>query len=244
VASPPDPHDSLIDDFPGALSAVCDGDGWVTVKHPDRTAEAHCPVCTESHLIEAIRQFIPPRFRAPFQLDPQILTWAFTSPGRAKKSGLMLNGPVGTGKTHAAWLATAEWCAATGTYPWPGSVIFQRVTDLLDAFRPQDDRTQVRVRDCQAADLLVLDDLGAEKPSEWAAERLYMIIDERYVSCRPLIVTTNYPESRLAARLSGLPDGAPGRSVAEGPGSRIASRLAEMCAVVPMKGADRRMGAA
>jgi DNA replication protein DnaC len=248
VTKPPNPHDNLTAAFPGALGAACDGDGWVTVTYPDRAAEARCPVCSEAFLIEAIREFLPPRFCAPMPLPPPVMDWArrggIPGPQDGRKTGLMINGPVGTGKTHAAWLATAEWCASTGTWPRTGNVIVLRVTDLLDALRPQDDRTQVRVRDCQAADLLVLDDLGAEKPSEWAAERLYMIVDHRYVNCMPLIVTTNYPESRLAARLSGLPDGAPGQAVAGGPGTRIASRLAEMCTTVPMKGRDRRMGAA
>jgi DNA replication protein DnaC len=249
VATPPDPHDNLTAAFPGALDATCDGTGWVTVRYPDRPAEARCPACNETFLIEAIREFLPPRFCGPLPLPPLVMAWArhggrSPEPGEGKKTGLLINGPVGTGKTHAAWLAAAEWCASTGTWPRPGNVIFLRVTDLLDALRPQDDRAPVRVRDCQEADLLVLDDLGAEKPSEWAAERLYMIIDERYVNCLPLIVTTNYPEARLAARLSGLPDNAGGQAVAQGPGTRIASRLAEMCTTVPMKGRDRRMGAA
>ena len=243
MATPPNPHDNLAAGFPGALDVACDGDGWVTVRYPDRVAENRCPVCEEAALIEAIRDFLPPRFRAPLSLPPQVLAWAHTAGADAVKAGLLINGPVGTGKTHAAWLAAAEWCAATGTWPRPGNVIVQRVTDLLDALRPQDDRTLVRVRDCQSADLLVLDDIGAEKPSEWAAERLYMIVDHRYVHCLPLIVTTNYPESRLAARLSGLPDNA-GARAPEGPGLRIASRLAEMCTTVPMKGPDRRLGAA
>jgi DNA replication protein DnaC len=245
VAGPPlDPHDNLTAGYSGAIAATCDGDGWVTVKFPARQAEARCPVCSETRLIEAIREFLPRRFHAPLPMPPEVLTWSHTADAGVAKAGLMINGPVGTGKTHRAYLAAAEWCASTGTLPRPGNVMFLRVTDLLDALRPQDDVALIRVRDCQTADLLVLDDLGAEKPSEWAAERLYMIVDHRYVNCLPLIVTTNYPEGRLAARLSGLPDNAARRSVAEGPGSRIASRLAEMCTVVPMDGDDRRTGAA
>ena len=96
------------------------------------------------------------------------------------------------------------------------------MTDLLDDLRPGDFSRQ-RVRDCQKASLLVIDDIGAEKASEWTAERLYTIIDHRYANCLPLIVTSNLPPSKLA----------------EQTGERSASRLAEMCEVVAMTGTDR-----
>ena len=101
------------------------------------------------------------------------------------------------------------------------------MTDLLDDLRPGDDARQ-RVRDCQNARLLVIDDVGAEKASEWTQERLYSVIDHRYANCLPLIVTSNLPPAKLA----------------EQTGDRAASRLAEMCKVVAMTGTDRRRPAA
>ena len=58
------------------------------------------------------------------------------------------------------------------------------MTDLLDDLRPGDDSRQ-RVRDCQNCKLLILDDIGAEKASEWTQERLYSVIDHRYANCLP-----------------------------------------------------------
>ena len=159
------------------------------------------------------------------------------SAGR-EAQGLYLAGPVGTGKTHAAWMAVHQWCLKTGTVPRVRprehafgisrpNVIFTRMTDLLDDLRPGDDSRQ-RVRDCQNAKLLVIDDVGAEKASEWTQERLYTIIDHRYAGCLPLLVTGNLPPSKLA----------------EQTGERSASRLAEMCEVAAMTGTDRRRAAA
>ena len=86
------------------------------------------------------------------------------------------------------------------------------------------------MRECKDTRLLVIDDLGAERPTPWTAERLDIIVDHRYVHSRPLIVTSNVPTPRLAARLSGELDDAPGGDGKTG--IRIVSRLAEMCDVV------------
>ena len=232
----PRTHDDLRAAFPGAVSAECDGHGWVNVQldGEDGIRSARCPACDHDRVVAAISSFIPPRFREPIGIPAEIRDWA--AQGRGAE-GLYLAGPVGTGKTHAAWRALALWCEVTGTHPRgegitpydrrsKPTVIFTRMTDLLDDLRPGDDARQ-RVRDCQETGLLVLDDLGAEKASEWTQERLYSVIDHRYSACLPLIVTGNLPPGKLA----------------EQTGDRVASRRAEMCQVVPMTGSDRRRAA-
>lgn len=217
-------HADLLRFFPGATSAACNGDGrWATVTSADgRRTQAQCPGCWHERMSAAILDFTPPRFRAPVTLPPAVVTWAMRG---TSAQGLYLAGQVGTGKTHTAWAAVAAWCAQTGTFPAaaPG-VIFTRMTDLLDDLRPGEDSRQ-RVRQCQHAALLVIDDLGAEKASDWTQERLYSIVDERYVRCLPLIVTGNLPPKPLAVQA----------------GERTVSRLAEMCGEpVDMTGTDRR----
>ena len=227
-----EPHENLRSDFPGATSAECDN-GWVEVEYSNesRSVSARCPRCELEKIRDAAAAFTPPRFRRPIAVPPPVTAWAARG---TDAQGLYLAGQVGTGKTHAAWIAVAAWCLTTGTVPHGDAndarhsgvgptVIFARMTDLLDSFRPGDDSVR-RVRDCQHAGLLVIDDLGAEKPSEWTQERLYSVIDHRYANCLPLIVTSNLPP----------------KQVAEQAGERVASRLAEMCEVVLMTGADRR----
>lgn len=237
MAGNPAHNELLRQRFPGAVSAECDGDGnFATVRFPGGDAQyGPCPGCERDKLARAVEAFTPPRFRLPVTVPATVTAWA--QMGRDAQ-GLYLCGPVGTGKTHAAWRAVSIWCAETGVRPRHGSwaeeylgggwrsptVVFARMTDLLDDFRPGDHDPVRRVRDCQNAGLLVIDDLGAEKPSEWTQERLYSVIDHRYANSLPLLVTGNVPP----------------RTIAEQTGDRVASRLAEMCTVVTMKGPDRR----
>ena len=214
--------------YPDALTAECGGDGWGILTYADGPPEsAKCPACAQENLVARVEAFLPPRFATPVDLPADAVAWmkrcADAAGGPvAGQAGIYFTGPVGTGKTHAAWHAVAGWCMATGTDPGQG-VIVTRMTDLLDDLRPGDDSRQ-RVRDCQAVPLLVLDDVGAEKASEWTQERLYTIVDHRYAACLPLIVTSNLPPAALDTTT----------------GERVASRFAEMCAVIPMTGSDRR----
>ena len=231
-------HGDVTEHFPGAAKAECDGyDGTATITKPDGfLTGARCPLCTRQKLTRSLAAFIPPRFAEVIDIPEAAETW--TSRG-CEAQGLYLAGQVGTGKTHAAWMAVRLWCENTGILPGPrramfdgekgrgSAVIFTRMTDLLDDLRPGDE-SRHRIRECQNCALLVIDDLGAEKASEWTQERFYSVIDHRYANCLPLIVTSNLPPSKLADQT----------------GERAASRLAEMCEVVVMTGADRRRPAA
>jgi DNA replication protein DnaC len=227
----------LLEAYPEATSAQCSGyAGWATLHYEDGdTREVHCPGCDRDAVAAALAAFMPSRFIEQLELPVDVTAWAKRGPDA---EGLYLTGPVGTGKTHVAWSALGAWCLLTGIRPHRGgmgtyetrygpSVVFTRVTDLLDDLRPGADSTQ-RVRDCQNAKLLVLDDIGAEKASEWTQERLYSVIDHRYANRLPLIATSNLPPPKLSAQV----------------GERTASRLAQMCMVVPMTGPDRRKPAA
>jgi DNA replication protein DnaC len=76
-------------------------------------------------------------------------------------------------------------------------------------------------------DLLHIDDLGAEKRSDWVLEQLYAIVDERYATNRSILVTTNMEVGALEEQI----------------GERTVSRLAEMCDTLPLYGDDRRYAA-
>lgn len=133
---------------------------------------------------------------------------------------LVLAGPVGCGKTHAA-VAAARAASEAGLAARLISTV-----ELLEELRPGGpERALERAIE---APLLVLDDLGAERPSDWTAERLALIIDRRWLDERPILATTN---------LSLGPSG----ELIEALGERSYSRLVGSGAIVlQLQGEDRR----
>jgi DNA replication protein DnaC len=113
---------------------------------------------------------------------------------------LMFTGGYGVGKTHLA-AAIANSQAMRG-YP----AMFVVVPDLLDhlraAFSP-DARTSFdqRFEEVRTAALLVLDDLGTESATPWAREKLYQIINHRYVAKLPTVITTSVSPDDLDPRI-------------------------------------------
>lgn len=82
-----------------------------------------------------------------------------------------------------------------------------------------------------SAGLLVLDDLGAERATDWAVEQLTRLVDRRVAEGLPLVVTSNLPLGRLAEAWGGMP------------GERLVSRLAGACERIEVAGSDRRLAA-
>lgn len=140
---------------------------------------------------------------------------------KKRGKGLVLYGPVGTGKTYAAACIANELinqgrpCLVTN---------FARITNTLQGMF---EGKQRYLDDFNRLDLLVIDDLASERDTSYMNEMIFNIIDSRYRSGKPLIVTSNLTKTDLMA-----------------PGSierqRIYSRLLEMCVPVEMKGGDRR----
>lgn len=134
---------------------------------------------------------------------------------------LLLLGPTGTGKTHQAYGALREAVSYPATIRWEavGSA------DLVAETRGAKNVDDVLARYIKA-DLLLLDDLGVAKASEWTEEVTYRVIDARYRECRPGIFTSNIAAPKLRDLL----------------GERVASRLVEMCGrPVVLRGEDRRL---
>ncbi|MGB9896618.1 ATP-binding protein, partial [Thermanaerothrix sp.] len=102
---------------------------------------------------------------------------------------LLLMGGYGCGKTHLA-AAIANFAVEQGV-----PVLFLTVPDLLDwlrfAFESTDENFEARFEEIRHIRLLVLDDLGTQNSTPWAAEKLYQIINYRYLLRLPTVITTN-----------------------------------------------------
>ncbi len=145
--------------------------------------------------------------------------------------GIFMEGPPGVGKTH---LAVAVLKQVIVTFGARG--LFYDTRDLLRVIRstydPSIRTTELEIlRPVMTADLLVLDDLGAEKTSEWVEETMNLIVNTRYNERRMTIFTSNYPD---------IPDDTEPNSLIFRIGHRMRSRLHEMCDFVEMDGADYR----
>ena len=103
----------------------------------------------------------------------------------AKDQGLLMYGPVGTGKTFAAA------CIANHLLDLSIPVVMTSFVKLLDTMQSFKDEDSALISKLNRAKLLIIDDLGAERSTDFALEKVYNIIDSRYRSKRPIILTTN-----------------------------------------------------
>ncbi|MFE7370117.1 ATP-binding protein [Streptomyces anulatus] len=171
----------------------------------------------------------PPRYRRADATHPDVQQWAddvATDPDTA--GSLLLTGTTGTGKTYQAYGALRRVAAAG---PRVYEIRATTAADMYGLLRPKGSErgTEEELRRLVRVPLLVLDDLGSAKASEWTEEVTYRLINERYNACRPTLYTSNLP-----ARAEGAPD------LTSALGERIVSRLSEDTRVVAMTGTDRR----
>ena len=160
-------------------------------------------------------------------------------------SGMLLMGPCGVGKTHLA-VAALKQLVLRGH-----NGLFYDYRELLKeiqaSYNPENQTTEMGVLEpVLTAELLLLDDLGASKPSAWALETVGHILNTRYNEKRVTLLTTNYLDSSVAAtETARLPSDQPfgvarEDSLADRVGQRIRSRLYEMCRTIEILAPDYR----
>lgn len=155
--------------------------------------------------------------------------------------GILFVGTMGTGKTHLSVGVLRRLVREKGVRG-----LFCDYRELLksiqNSYNPQVATTELELlKPVFAAEVLVLDDIGAQKPNEWVWDTVALILNTRYNDKQSTIITTNYPDQPAASGNMSETERA-GRELTLGDriGDRMRSRLAEMCISVRMTGKDFR----
>ncbi|HKR63820.1 MAG TPA: ATP-binding protein [Thermoanaerobaculia bacterium] len=219
----------------------CNGSGWIPLpgdalrvepcgcqgdlRRQQRAASASIPKRYEHCTLDTFREKSTVLRNAKTRVQQFVDLWPNTPDGK----GLLLMGGCGVGKTHLAVAALLE-IIHNGK---PGRMLFSNFQDLIQEIQASfgDDHAPSKselLHPLLEADLLVLDELGSQKPTTFVQDILYYVINSRYNSERTTIFTTNYYDRAGEAKEETLEQRI---------GTRLRSRLAEMADRIEFTGA-------
>jgi DNA replication protein DnaC len=250
-----------------AVCPLCEGTGWKTVaagagssRNDRRVTRCDCQLRTrEQSLMAAAR--IPRRYEhcelSNFEFDgpyrslgpARMAACKFVEEYPIDKTGLLIIGTIGVGKTHLAVGMIKELIVGKGI-----ACLFYDYRELLkqiqNSYNDSVKTTELDVlRPVFETEVLVLDELGAVRPTEWVWDTVSLILNTRYNDNRTTIITTNYPNlserdrpnGNVSSRSSEAAKYAAEReTLGDRIGDRMRSRLLEMCRIVTMEGQDYR----
>ena len=216
---------------------LCDGSGFIDDEATRTAFDCRCrPQRVALRKARSLSAVIPRRYRdvafdrppvtevEPRAVVDQVRRFADTIHEKLDGGrGLWFMGPVGTGKTTLAMLvskAALKEGRSVAIYSLP-----RLLNEIRDTHRAERSHLQLLDR-LIAVDLLHIDDVGAERTTDWVLEELYSIINGRYEDQRSVVVTTNILDRE---------------ALCEQITERTVSRLTEMCDELPLHGHDRRM---
>ena len=155
--------------------------------------------------------------------------------------GLLLVGSIGTGKTDLA-VSIIRALIETKGVPCVFMDYRELLKEIQNSYNPQVNATELAIlRPLFEIDVLVLDELGAVRPSEWVWDTVSLLLNSRYNNRKTTIITTNYPEGPAATgAIDQIKRAARQETLGDRIGDRMRSRLIEMCRIVKMEGADFR----
>src|SRR5580693_8274258 len=160
-------------------------------------------------------------------------------PVTTEGKGLLLTGNIGVGKTHLAVGILQALILEKGVRG-----LFCDYRELLkeiqNSYNPQVSTTELEIlRPVFDAEVLVIDELGAAKPTDWVWDTVAHILNTRYNDKRTTIITTNYADQPPGGT-GGTNRAMREETLGDRIGERMRSRLAEMCVVIEMSGSDFR----
>src|SRR5216684_7765853 len=235
--------------------SVCGGTGWKTVEFPGRASRAvRCECRINSRVERLLRSADIPTlyqhctlsdFDIHFEGAHRSLPAARLAAGRfveeypIEKTGLLLIGTIGVGKTHLAVGMMQELIRSKGV-PCLFCDYRELLKQIQNSYNASVQTTELEIlRPVFDTEVLVLDELGAVKPSEWVWDTVSLIINTRYNDKRTTIITTNYPDGDAAsAEIDQLQRTARPLTLGDRIGDRMRSRLHEMCKIVDVRGKD------
>src|SRR5579864_2558257 len=250
---------------PAEVCPLCEGTGWKTAPaapsaarsiNDRRVTRCDCQLRARAQsVLEAAR--IPRRYEhcelSNFEFDGPYRSLAparmaackFVEEYPIDKTGLLVIGTIGVGKTHLAVGMIKELILEKGI-----ACLFYDYRELLkqiqNSYNDSVKTTELDVlRPVFETEVLVLDELGAVRPTEWVWDTVSLILNTRYNNNRTTIITTNYPDdaprdSNGNSEFARAQRAARGETLGDRIGERMRSRLHEMCRIIKMEGADFR----
>lgn len=155
-------------------------------------------------------------------------------------NGLLFVGPCGVGKTH---LAVGILHALINDYGVSGRFVDckELLKEIQSSYSPNNERTERQVlKPALDAEVLVLDELGAARRTDWVSDMIEHLLNMRYNDRKTTIITTNLPYASAGVASGGAKDSSRQETLGDRIGERMLSRLGEMCVVVEMDGPDYR----
>jgi len=250
---------------PTETCPICGGTGWQTIERGKEREAVRCECRVKDRgerLLAAAH--IPPRYQhcelANFQCDSdnkdqksirdaRFLAGRFVEEYPTDKTGLLFVGTVGVGKTHLSVGIIRDLIREKGIHS-----LFCDYRELLksiqNSYNPSVPATEMEIlRPVFDAEVLVLDELGAVRSTEWVFDTVNYILNSRYNDNKTTIITTNFPDKEEQDKLeddnprsySAADRAARRETLGDRIGERMRSRLHEMCKKVEIEGPDFRL---
>src|SRR5437763_5146347 len=231
------------------VCGLCGGSGW---KSAEKSRVVRCD-CRLKHRADSLltEERIRKRYEhcelsnfefegphAPL-MKARMAACKFVEEYPVENTGLLLIGSIGVGKTHLAVGIIKELLVSKGI-----PCLFYDYRELLkqiqNSYNDSVKATELEVlRPVFESEVLVLDELGAVKPTEWVWDTVSLILNTRYNDNRTTIITTNF-ENKPAGAAGGARGATRDENLGDRIGERMRSRLHEMCRIIRMEGSDFR----